>query len=205
MAFKRLRNDWDRNGSTSRLTHWWWWWWCYSGVSKMDTHFTKVKVPITSFRKGQYLVRRSSNFWHMGNCRRCSKWSPLTSRRTAEWQTFSEVSAGMATRDCSVSAGMAARDCSVSASVLRMLLVLFCTLNPSGDTTSKSQVELNEANVGVFNTSFLIGLPASLWNCNQYRPQHHDDNMGVPRLVSSKFPHLRTQWVPQACWGAQHH
>jgi hypothetical protein len=38
--------------------------------------------------------------------------------------------------------------------LLGVLLVLYCKLNPSGNPTSKSQVELNQANVGVLNISF---------------------------------------------------
>jgi hypothetical protein len=37
--------------------------------------------------------------------------------------------------------------------VLAVLLVVYCTLNPSGNPTSKSEVELNQANVGVLSTS----------------------------------------------------
>jgi hypothetical protein len=68
-----------------------------------------------------------------------------------------------------------------------VLLVLNCTLNPSGHPTSKSQVELNQVNVG--NTEhFLFSLSTGLGNY----------------LVGSKFPHLHTadewqaQWITQA-------
>lgn len=73
--------------------------------------------------------------------------------------------------------------------VLKVLLVLYCMLNPSHNPTRKSQVQLNLANMeGIQH--FLLGPSTGLRNCHQRGPLYDYGNVGIPCLATSKFHHI---------------
>jgi hypothetical protein len=83
---------------------------------------------------------------------------------------------------------MAVHDCSVSHfSSWSVDGFAHCTLNPLGNPTSKSEVELNQVNMGVLNTSF--SAYSLVWeNVTKIGPDIMMVMSGCPVLLVVNFP-----------------